>query len=117
MKFPESLILHVGTNDLLSIQTPQQIAENIMNLADQIESDSPGTLVTISAIFVRREDELWKKATEINKLVKRFCSNRGWGFLPHISIDSSCLNASGLHLNTKGVSILSSNFLTHIDNI
>ena len=121
MKFPESLILHVGTNDLLSIQTPQQIAENIVNLADQIrdqiESDSPGTLVTISAICVRKEDELWKKATEINKLVKRFCSNRGWGFLPHISIDSSCLNASGLHLNRKGVSILSSNFLTHIDNI
>lgn len=70
MKFPESLILHVGTNDLLSIQTPQQIAENIVNLADQIESDSPGTLVTISAICVRKEDELWKKATEINSCSK-----------------------------------------------
>ena len=116
-KCPESLILHVGTNDLLSIQTPQQIAESIVNLADQIESDSPETLVSISAICVRKEDELWKKATEINKLLKRFCSNRRWGFLPHINIDSSCLNASGLHLNRKGVSILSSNFLTHIDNI
>ena len=42
-KCPESLILHVGTNDLLSIQTPQQIAESIVNLADQIESNSPGT--------------------------------------------------------------------------
>lgn len=60
-KCPESLILHVGTNDLLSIQTPQQIAESIVNLADQIEGDSPGTLVSISAICVRKEDELWKK--------------------------------------------------------
>jgi len=116
-KCPDSLILHVGTNDLLSIQTPQQVAESIVNLADQIESDSPGTLVSISAICVRKENELWKKATEINKLLKRFCSNRGWGFLSHNNIDSSCLNASGLHLNRKGVSILSSNFLTHIDNI
>ena len=33
-KCPESLILHVNTNDLLSIQTPQQIAESIVNLAD-----------------------------------------------------------------------------------
>ena len=71
-KCPESLILHVGTNDLLSIQTPHQIAESIVNLADQIQSDSPGTFVTISAICVRKEDELWKKATEINKLLKRF---------------------------------------------
>ena len=98
-------------------ETPQQIAESIVNLADQIESDSPGTLVSISAICVRKEDELWKKAIEINKLLKRFCSNRRWGFLPHINIDPSCLNASGLHLNRKGVSILSSNFLTHIDSI
>ncbi|XP_068738010.1 uncharacterized protein [Montipora capricornis] len=72
-KCPESLILHVGTNDLLSIQTPQQIAESIVNLADQIESDSPETLVSISAICVRKEDELWKKATEINKLLKSAC--------------------------------------------
>ena len=53
-KCPESLILHVGTNDLLSIQTPHQIAESIVNLADQIQSDSPGTFVTISAICVRK---------------------------------------------------------------
>ena len=88
-----------------------------MNLADQIESDSPGTLVSISAICVRKEDELWKKATAVNKLLRRFCSNRRWGFLPHNNIESSCLNASGLHLNRKGVSILSDNFLTHIDGI
>ena len=116
-KCPDSLVLHVGTNDLLSIQTSQQIAESIVNLADQIESDSPGTLVSISAICVRKEDELWKKATAVNKLLRRFCSNRRWGFLPHNNIESSCLNASGLHLNRKGVSILSDNFLTHIDGI
>ena len=57
-KCPESLILHVGTNDLLSIQTPHQSAESIVNLADQIQSDSPGTFVTISAICVCKEDEL-----------------------------------------------------------
>ena len=103
----ENVILHVGTNDLKATQLPQQVAENIINLAVQIEGDSPNTQVSISAICFRKEVELWKKAVEINKLAKRFCRNRGWPFLPNENIDSSCLNRIGLHLNSKGASNLS----------
>ena len=60
--------------------------------------------------------ELWEKAVEINNLFKRFCRNRGWPFLPNENIDSSCLNRSGPHLNSKGASKLSKTVLTHISN-
>jgi len=49
-KEPENVILHVGTNDLKSTQSPQQVAENIITLAVQIEGNSPDTQVSISAI-------------------------------------------------------------------
>jgi len=115
-KQPENIVLHIGTNDLRSSQSAQQIAESIVNLADQVQSDSPSTQVSISAILFRRESELWTKAQEVNKLLRRFCNNRGWDFILNDNIDAGCLNRGGLHLNLKGVRELSSNYSTHIDS-
>ena len=115
-KEPNRVILHIGTNDVRSTQSAQQIKDNIINLADQIEGNSPNTKISISALLYRKEGDLWAKAQEINKSLRRFCNNRGWGFLDNKNINSSCLNRSGLHLNSKGVSELSKNFSVHIMN-
>ena len=60
---PNRIILHCGTNDLRSKESPWIIAENIMELAKQMESRE--TEVFVSGI-VQRADELNGKALEVN---------------------------------------------------
>lgn len=114
-KEPENTILHTGTNDLRSSQTAQLIAESLVNLADQIVADAPNTKLSISAILYRKDADLWSKAQKVNKTLKRFCSNRGWSFLANDKINNTCLNRSGLHLNSKGVSELTKIYYEHLN--
>jgi hypothetical protein len=102
-KEPANLILHVGTNDLHKSLTTHQIAEGIVNLGIQISQDSPFTNITISGIRPRTDKpNLQEKENQVNDLIGKCCTQNNCGFLSHKTIDSTCLNAKGLHLNKKG---------------
>ena len=109
-KEPESIVLHIGTNDLNKL-SPKQVADSITNLSIQINEESPNTtIVTISSILLRTDKpNLATKATEANKLLTATCSKNKWKFVNHQSINQSCLNSRGLHLNRKGSSIVADN--------
>ena len=53
--------------------------------------------------------QLAAKAAEANKLINSLCSKNKWKFINHSSINSSCLNSRGLHLNRKGTSYVAKN--------
>ena len=108
-KRPESIILHVGTNDLKNL-SPKQVAEGFANLGSQINEESPNTNIVISSIILRTDNpQLAAKATEANKLIYSLCSKNKWKFINHSSINSTCLNSRGLHLNRKGTSYIAKN--------
>ena len=108
-KEPESIILHVGTNDLKNL-SPKQVANGIANLGSQISEESPNTNIVLSSIILRTDNpQLAAKAAEANKLINSLCSKNKWKFINHSSINSSCLNSRGLHLNRKGTSYVAKN--------
>ena len=108
-KAPNRIILHCGTNDLRSKESPWIIAENIMELAKQMESRE--TEVFVSGI-VQRADELNGKALEVNKALERECDRMKLKYIDNSNIDPKLhLNRSGLHLTYEGTVILANNFI------
>ncbi len=108
-KAPNRIILHCGTNDLRSKESPWIIAENIIELAKQMESRE--TEVIVSGI-VQRADELNGKALEVNRALERECDRMKLKYIDNSNIDPKLhLNRSGLHLNYAGTVILANNFI------
>ena len=112
---PNHILIHVGTNDLPSRRQPDVIAEDIIQLALKLKTNSCD--VSISNI-VTRNDQYKKKASAVNDKLKNLCKEKNLHYIDHSnSIDTRHLNGSKLHLNVKGTKILFSNFVEAISNI
>ena len=61
---PDNFVLHVGTNDLDSDQSPDLIGKSIVDVASSLKTDQHD--VTISSI-VTRNDRFMAKANEVSK--------------------------------------------------
>ena len=109
---PDVFILHVGTNDLRDIKTPDEIANDIIKLAGDLKSDV--NEVIISGI-ITRSDKLNTKGENVNLLLSSKCSDNGIGFIDNSDINTSHLNNSGIHLNQNGTIKLARNFLSAIN--
>ena len=105
---PARIVVHVGTNDLQS-RNPQQIADNIVDLARNIESNSKAE-VLISELITRR-DQNARGVDAINKSLRRYCSQNGWKLIRHNNISQTVLNKGGLHLNQVGNETFFNNFI------
>ena len=58
-------------------------AEEIVNLATMISNESSADLV-ISGIILRSDDEvLVVKVSGVNKILKTFGNQNGWGYVDH----------------------------------
>ena len=112
---PDAIVMHVGTNSLRSSATVRDCAEEIVNLATMISNESSADLA-ISAIIPRSDNEvLAVKVSGVNKILKTFCNQNGWGYVDHSNISPQHdLNRSGLHLNTKGTARLATNFINYL---
>ena len=104
-------ILHVGTNDVRSEKTPNEIAESVMEAASSLSTQE--NEVMVSGLCKRGDDlDLNKKVLLVNAVLKRKCKQTGMIYICNENIDESKhLNGSKLHLNREGDSILASNFL------
>ena len=94
---PDEVILHIGTNNLVSTLSPEQIVDKILKL--RLIITSYGIKCTISTI-VRRDDGFWQKACEVNQLL--FSEIPAEQLIDNSELGSRHLNGSRLHLNTAG---------------
>lgn len=114
---PDKLILRIGTNDLRHF-SPKAIADSTINLVTQIKEDSPGTLVGVSALLIRNDnDELAVKVCQVNDILRDYCSCNNIHFLSNSNIIQTHLNNSGLHLNKQGSLVLQKNLLDFSNSI
>ena len=110
---PDMVILHTGTNDLKSNQKPLDIANEIVNLANNIKNS--GTEVSISAL-IPRGDRLSEKGKKVNKELQEKCTAENFAFILHKNINSKLdLFPDKLHPNKKGQNILKGNFRKFIN--
>ena len=111
---PDVYLLHVGTNDLSSSKSPEQISMDILNLANSLKLDN--NTVIVSGI-VPRDDENKKKADEVNIILEELCNANNVGMISHRNINPKRhLNRSRLHLNDAGVSLFVRNFRDFLNN-
>ena len=111
---PDVYLLHVGTNDLSSSKSPEQISMDILNLANSLKLDN--NTVIVSSI-VPRDDENKKKADEVNIILEELCNANNVGMISHRNINPKRhLNRSRLHLNDAGVSLFVRNFRDFLNN-
>ena len=106
-------LLHTGTNDLRADKSAEDIAENIIGLANELKTNENDVLIST---ILCRNDELNAKGLEVNNFLKMKCMN-----LSLTVIDNTCITSNkhisrdGLHLNFNGVSALANNFLKVIN--
>ena len=105
---PDCIVLHVGTNDLgKRSKSEVEIAENIVNLAKNIERS--GIKPVVSAL-VPRYDALEPKRVKVNFVLRDLCEENKISYTDHANIDpSKNLNRSKIHLNKSGVDIFTNN--------
>ena len=107
-QMPTHIILHIGTNDVPTKTTLEQIAENVVNLAIKLKTNCD---VSISGITARN-DQYQKKAADVNRELKEKCPEKNLQFLDH----GNTIKVVTL-LNKRGTQVLSNVYAEAISNI
>ena len=108
-KNPQLVVIHVGTNDIQH-KEPEEIAKEVESLCRTIMVDGLSK-VAISEIIQRADDKLNTNVKKTNVLLAKVCKNNNWSLISNSDINTSSLNASGLHLNDRGAAILAKNYI------
>ena len=107
---PSHVIIHVGTNNI-PIDSTEDCALKIGNLATNLKEKFPHAKIAVSGIIQRQDIQVADKIEEVNKILQQNCLSNSMSFIDNLSIDSSCLNGSGIHLSAKGTAILATKFI------
>ena len=95
-------------NVLLNLSN--EIADNIVDICQDITIKHPNTKIIISEVIQRGDDtELKPKIGQVNNLISKFCRQRSWGLIRHNNITTNHLNSYGLHVNKAGSSVFAKN--------
>ena len=104
-KKPDTILLHVGTNDLTKgINTMKNVPKCVEAIRELYN-------------FQNIQIGFSKEISELNAKLKKYCLGRGYICIDNDKVNESCLNNSKLHLNMKGTNLFSKNILTSIDII
>ena len=112
-KKPDTLIIHVGTNDLTKGVNTMKKIRKCVEVVREIDN-TENIQIGFSSIIQRADKDF---SNEINIKLKNYCSGKGFIFVDNDNINESCLNNSKLHLNKKGTQRLAKNILSSLDNI
>ena len=107
---PESVITHIGTNDLKT-KSEDEIIKSLKGLVEMIELCNVECSISLLTI---RKGHLREKGRRVNELIKANFSDSNLGIISNDNIDDKHLNRSGLHLNQKGTLTLARNLISHI---
>lgn len=105
---PETVILHVGSNDLKG--NVDHIMGNMYDLATTVKRKFPAANIVISGV-IRRRDINWRKVGRVNESFQWVAERLGLLFVdPNSWIGDNDLGRDGVHLNRRGAATLASLF-------
>ena len=113
----DHFILHVGTNDVSSDKSPEELARSIIDLAISIKNEKHD--VSISNITNWADDKkLEEKRCEVNSFLGKLCKEKDYYLSNHYTrIKKTHLNKGKLHLNQKGTNLLSDIFVKKLSKV
>ena len=110
-KKPDLVTQPTGSNDLKSVSSPEEIANEIISLALSVKEK--GHQIAVSS----RGDRFSKKAKDVNECLEIKCKDHNVNVINHKNINTrSHLNQDRLHPNRKGQYMMGNNFSTFINN-
>ena len=114
-KKPEQVVLHGGTNDLVSDRAPDLILKSIVDVACSMKNENHD--VTAYNI-ITRADHFKERANEVNDYLSKLCMERNIYLIDHSkTLETQHLNGSKLHLSRKGAPILQNTLCKFLSNI
>ena len=115
-KKPDTLLIHVGTNDLAKgVYTVRKVSKCVELIQELGNTENIQT--GFSSIIQRTDKEFSYEIKETNIKLKNYCFGKGVIFVDNENINESCLNNSKIHHNKKGTQRLAKNILSSLDNI
>ena len=114
---PDTVILHVGTNDIRRRGGENKaalIADDIIKVGLNCKARGVKNIV-ISSITCRRNEYENKLIADVNNRVKSYCEAENFVFIHNASITQSQLWDDGLHLNDEGVAVLANTFINFLN--
>ena len=110
---PESLILHVGTNDRIN---NVNLLNNVKNIVNKIKNVSLDTVLSFSNIILEKiKQNLEKTRADANCWLKNFYNQKNINLILNGNIKNEHLGIKKLHLNSKGNSVFTRNLLNFIE--
>ena len=112
---PDHFVLHIGRKDLNFDRSPELVAKSIVDVGSSLKNDSHD--VSRSSMVVKN-DKYKEKAAQVNEYLEKICGERNIYFINHAKNTLlQHLRKSKLHLNRKGSSILTSNFVKDLSHV
>ena len=108
---PDIIVYHAGTNNLNTEDEPKVIANNIIQQANEMKTDT--NEIFISSLIVR-SDILNEKGMKVNDFLQIKSSEYGLRYIDNSNVIKKHLNKSGIHLNFTGTVTLAKNFMEAI---
>ena len=114
---PDSIILHVGTNDLQSRNfEASSLANEVINIGTIAQAKGVNT-VFISSITTRKDKSfLQNRIDEVNNILQNQCEENGFIYISNHSVLHEHVCNDGIHLLESGMCILANNFISHLTN-
>ena len=108
----DTVVLHVGTNDLV-YDDAEKVATEMDGLIEDLKRHTGK--IAVSSVIKRYDGRVAaSNITQFNKIVKDLCTQHNIIFIDNDHIDRSLLNGSNLHLNHMGDRVLGGSICTYL---
>ena len=107
---PESLIIHIGTNDLTN---NINLLTNVEKIVNKVKKTSPDTVLSFSDIVFRKDKKnIEKMRADTNSRLKNFCKQKNIELILNNNLKEEYLGIKKLHLSKKGNTAFARNLLS-----
>ena len=111
----DAVIIHAGTNDILTKVNHEEISRNIIKTGLHCRNYGVNDVV-ISSILVKENPNLNVFIRRVNSLLRDLCSMNGFCYICNDAITTEYLWKDGINLQDLGINFLSSNFIKFVNS-
>ena len=116
---PKTTITHIGSNDITKSNyhtiNADELAKGIVNIRLKCKCYGVGQKA-ISSTITRSNNNLNKVIKQVNFYLRSLCKTYRFAFICNANIDSNRLWRDGIDLTNESTSLLSKNFLEHLNS-
>ena len=117
---PDTVIIHVGTNDLLKNKEVirkdeiEKIAKDVIDIGLLMEEHQVRNIM-ISGITYSTKINV-NTIRKLNDQLKIYCESHGFIYISNDSVSKEHLARDGIHINQSGILKIVNNFVIFLDN-